>query len=378
MQLKSRKNTILIVSCIFIIIGIFLAGLWPLNFFQKNSVSWLHEKNGVALKQYGIIYSKNTIDRDIFKGNEISVELVLHTRRESGCRILSWYDTETGFEDLIIRQWKSHLIIHCRNSDSYNIEKYRKIGFRYLLPIDSTVVITITSDKTGSAVYFNGRPKRTDKNFTLASDNRLSGKQLIFGNAPTGVSHWIGDISGCAIYNVSLKKDQVLDNYKKWKENGTLSIQEDQVMLYRFDERSGTVINNTISSDYSLVIPERFCILKRNILTLSWKQFYFRRSTILDIFLNILGFIPLGFFLALYVSETKSTSKRTIYLTTLLSGFCVSLMIEFLQIYLPSRDSSLLDLLLNTAGAFLGISLLHFSLLFDGPYLVFGSGRKLR
>ncbi len=367
MQLKSRKNIILTLLCVSISIGIFLAGLWPLNFFQQNSVSWLHEKDGVALQRYGIIYSKDLIGNDIFKGNEITVELVLHTREESGCRILSWYDTETGFEDLIIRQWKSHLIIHCRNSNSHNIEKYKKIGFRYALPIDSTVFVTITSDEISTTVYFNGKLKRTDKNFALAADNRLSGKQLILGNDPTGKSHWIGDISGCAIYNKSLPGDQVLENYIKWKQNGAIPVQEGQVMHYLFDEHAGSVIANTVSSDYSLVIPKYLHILRRDILTLSWKQFHFKRSTILDIFLNILGFIPLGFFFALYVSETKSTSKRTIYLTTLLTGFGVSLIIEILQTSLPSRSSSMLDLILNTAGTCIGLALLQFAFMFEGP-----------
>ena len=100
-------------------------------------------------------------------------------------------------------------------------------------------------------------------------------------------------------------------------------------------------------------------------LSLPRNLFKLNRSNILDIFLNILGFIPLGFFLAIGISETRFHSKKQIYLLTILCGFIISLIIEILQTFLPSRDSSMLDFMLNVIGTFIGVFILHIASFFE-------------
>jgi glycopeptide antibiotics resistance protein len=90
------------------------------------------------------------------------------------------------------------------------------------------------------------------------------------------------------------------------------------------------------------------------------------RTDKIDIFVNILGFIPLGFFFALYFSEMKRGSLGKIYGYTLFTGFLTGLCIELLQMYLPTRNSNCVDLCMNTLGIFIGIALLHFSFQFEG------------
>ncbi|MFX7724223.1 VanZ family protein, partial [Acinetobacter baumannii] len=67
---------------------------------------------------------------------------------------------------------------------------------------------------------------------------------------------------------------------------------------------------------------------------------------------NLIGYAPLGFLLALALLRTGWTRGAVWWAT--LAGSLLSLAMEFLQIYLPRRVPSNLDLVLNAAGTWLG------------------------
>ena len=71
-----------------------------------------------------------------------------------------------------------------------------------------------------------------------------------------------------------------------------------------------------------------------------------------DIGANLLGYVPLGFLLAL--SSLRSGRKLWPVTLAVLAGTALSLVMETLQSYLPSRIPSNLDLALNATGAWLG------------------------
>ena len=71
-----------------------------------------------------------------------------------------------------------------------------------------------------------------------------------------------------------------------------------------------------------------------------------------DLAINVAGYAPLGFLLALALLRT---GRGLLAVPLALgAGAVLSLLLEFLQIYLPQRVPSNLDLVLNMAGAFLG------------------------
>jgi len=74
-----------------------------------------------------------------------------------------------------------------------------------------------------------------------------------------------------------------------------------------------------------------------------------------DVGINIVGFIPLGFFSVAYFSTARA-GRHAVAMAILL-GFLTSLAIEVLQAYLPTRDSGINDLVTNTCGTGLGVLL---------------------
>jgi len=73
----------------------------------------------------------------------------------------------------------------------------------------------------------------------------------------------------------------------------------------------------------------------------------------LDAFLNVLLFVPYGFGLAGKFRE-RGTPRLTTLGYVLAAGALLSYAVEFLQIYIPERDSGWGDVLTNSLGAFVG------------------------
>jgi len=73
----------------------------------------------------------------------------------------------------------------------------------------------------------------------------------------------------------------------------------------------------------------------------------------LDIFENVLLFLPLGFTFTGYLKHKRVRALAALTAVVFLS-LCLSYAIEVLQLYLPGRFTSITDVLSNTAGAGLG------------------------
>ena len=71
-----------------------------------------------------------------------------------------------------------------------------------------------------------------------------------------------------------------------------------------------------------------------------------------DVISNVLGYMPLGFLLAL--SALRTYRRKRAITMAVFAAAALSLVLESLQSFLPERVSSNLDLFLNVAGAFLG------------------------
>lgn len=92
-------------------------------------------------------------------------------------------------------------------------------------------------------------------------------------------------------------------------------------------------------------------VLPWDFLSAPWPQYW----TGFDLLSNVLGYAPLGFLLALSVLRSRRGTHAVLRST--LASWGLSLLLESLQVYLPARVPSNVDLALNGVGAWGGAAL---------------------
>jgi VanZ like family len=137
--------------------------------------------------------------------------------------------------------------------------------------------------------------------------------------------------------------------------------------LYRFAERSGNAIHDESAGGNALLVPHRYFNPRPRFLVPVWESFRspwegaWTWSYWSDVIINICGFVPFGFLLAGWLSIARPNWYT--FATSVGIGFAVSLTIESTQYFLPTRDSSMTDLLTNTLGTILGVVLFSLPLI---------------
>jgi hypothetical protein len=351
-----------------ICVGMLITGLWPFDFRPLNNVMWLSDRNGINFYGYGMVISSGSWNEEhtLFPDKSISLELWLRPLTETSSlpSIITLYDERTPYV-FFVGQWRSHLAIRSRTDDLAARKpgkSYQEVGLSNGLLKDVDTFITITSGPEGTAIYQNGVRAKIYPRHRLLSGYKGEPVRLILGNAHSSGSYWTGYLSGLAIYNRMLKPQQVAHNYNDWIHKGHPSDTDNgRIALYLFDERKGLIVNNRDGSDNQLVIPEIFKPAKLTVLSTPWwhDDFQWNRSFFQDVAVNIIGFIPFGFFFGGLLMKTRGFRMSAMYMITVLLGFAFSLAIELLQVYLPTRDSSLLDLICNVVGTLLGVIIFH-------------------
>jgi len=240
-----------------------------------------------------------------------------------------------------------------------NTKRYSEIGVENVLRRDTTNLIAVTSDQETTDIYINGNLEKSFPHFSLIpKDKQLSG-HLVLGNSPEGTNPWNGSILGLSIYGGILTREELLNHFDAWQQRRELLFTNTSklIALYLFDEHNIEKIRDHSDAHNDLLIPTRFYPLRRIILGLPPKGEWFSRWNLIDIAVNILGFVPFGFFLSAWLQQPKKLAASRSYLFSVLLGACISLAIELLQAYLPTRDSSLMDVFSNVMGTVTGVFL---------------------
>src|SRR3984957_823528 len=374
MRRDGMGKLLLRLVCAFVLGGILVAGLWPFH-APQNQVSWLGQRNGLSFGKYGSIVSAG-----IFKTPErpadgsCSLEIWLEPARvRSSGTILAFYLPENQVIPFAMRRSLGDLVLQRPGPDSSHRRKKVKVYIDDVFGRQQPVLVSISSGQSGTTVYADGVLVRKVSTFRLSSAD-FNGR-LIAGNSPVTTDNWSGQLRGLAIYDRELTADEVSNHFADWTRGSPVDLAGDShtIALYRFDENGGRVAHNRIDTATDLLIPERFFLLHQKFLERPWDEYRPDWNYWKDVGINIAGFIPLGFFFCTYfwlVQRLKYPTSLTIAM-----GFLVSLTIEVLQAFLPTRNSGMTDLITNTFGTAVGVILCRWALRLEvDPLEVPGAG----
>ena len=354
------QRTVLAVICLCILIGILVAGLWPFH-APANQVSWGSQGNGLRFGQHGSVVSVGPLGTSQSRAeNACSIEIWVQPKRvDSGGTILAFYRPNRRVIPFSLLQYVSGLELKQEDQSGRKSRIYVDGIFSRPQP----VFLSISSGKNGTAIYVDGALVEKSENFEFSSQD-LSG-EFILGNAPSSSNNWSGQVKGLAVYDHELTATEVSKHFTSWTKSRQPDLEKTEGLIagYLFDEGKGSIVPNRVNSSANIVIPKRYFVIHEQFLEQSWYEFHSSWSYWQDVGINIAGFIPFGFFFHAYFSVVGKF--RRVSLFTIALGFAVSLTIELLQGFLPTRDSSMTDLCTNTLGTVLGALFCAWSIKFN-------------
>lgn len=352
--------------CLALCLTFLLVGLWPFEFFPENKVHWVgdpiglrfrggsegldHEAGGLAFTPHPLIGS--------VRNSSFSIEIKLRCNREprsSVPGILVFCDEEKK-PSLFLGQWKSCLIVRRFNNDIPRGRKWKEASICSALTAGATRLITLVTNESGSVFYVDGKvQKRFPRLSLMPEPGSLGGHYLLLGNTPESTNGWMGDILGVALYDRSLSDEEVMESYHSWgrSEEGVRKKKEGLFLHYGFQKISGEKVEDYSGRGNDLLIPSH-AKFKSRVLAPVDIAAVSRGYLIRDVLINIIGFIPLGFFLCIFLAGRTNLSIPIIASAATLGGAAISLFIELVQSQIPVRTSSATDLMSNALGAGLG------------------------
>lgn len=344
---------------------ILVAGIKHEGFPLANKVSWIGVQPGIRFDSCGIAFTK-PFNNAILAGsndlNRFSIEIALNPANYQSDKfnfILSFHNGKDS-EQLVMGQWRSHFIV--MNGDDYaHKRKTRRITVDVGVLSPQARFVTVASSAEGTRIYLDGVAMRTQKNLMLkipSGENTM----LLVGNSVYGENGWQGDIYGLALYNFPLSSQKVVHHFTLWSENKSFSFAkvDKPFFLYLFDEVEERRAFEHAGSKRHLEIPSRIRIPEKRFLTITLQDFNLNSGMITDVIVNFVGFMPFGFILLTVFIRLGGAYEKHATLITVALCFSVSLGLEFLQAWIPSRSSHLLDLALNTLGAWMGTLVCRF------------------
>ena len=338
--------------CLAVLATILTLGLWPFH-VPANDAAWLNDRSGLEFRGTSTAISSGVLQ--IPKSGEESggsLEIWLRPGRIWDSSTFVAFCSPGNPLQLLLRQSQTDLEIQTTENHGWRaatVKLYVNDVFRKA----RSVFVTIASGAQETSIYVDGVLVITARQFRLSAKH-FTGR-LVVGDSPGQQDSWRGQLFGLAVYHRELKPSQAIHHFLAWTRAGRPGTVEDErnVALYLFDERAGKVAHNAAGPGLDLEIPKKYVVVDKIFLEPFWREFSLSRNYLAAALKNIVGFIPLGFCFYSYLTTLRVKRAR---LATVILGTTVSVIIEVLQAYLPTRDSGTTDIFTNTFGTWLGIA----------------------
>ncbi len=352
-SIQIRKRSPLVgFLCLAVLAIILVAGLWPFR-APKNDVAWIPNSDGLFFGRHGSAVSNGSFSA---AAPAQTLEIAFEPAHSKGRRTILAFD---GAQDrrgsFSLQQDGRAFIVHRLNVDTSGVSRLAETLFPGVLSPNKAVVAAIVLTPTDTTVYLDG---------VRAGKSQISGVvtggfagRIVLANALTASDSWSGKISNFAIYNDQLSPQQIAQDFSTWQQGSSLDGNRipPPAAVYRFNERTGTVVRNDVDASTNLTIPTRYFVLHPEFLSLPWHHYHPNFAYWEDVAVNIAGFIPFGFLLSSYFSQEHPVRNPMLLVIAL--GFFTSLFIEVSQAFLPTRDSGVNDLITNTLGTAIGVAM---------------------
>jgi len=372
------SNRLLTLSCLFLLLGILLFGLWPFWYAPPNHAEITEDPGAIRFQRNGeqakldaggLAYTPQPLTwQNPHRSDAGSLTLEISARPSCqfkwGLGLLVALCDQNDSIKLLLAQWKTHLVIRTFFFPSKR-GSYTEIGLKDVLIHDQTSFITVTSDESKTVLYVNGQMNREVANISLFPRNTdFSVYRLYFGNDLSLAHPWSGELHGFALYDRALTPAEAAASFIQWSGAAAHPLSMDRskaIVRYAFDTtislEDGMTVRDLAGGRNPLLvsatIPFKKPLLDHSPL---------RSNGTMDTIVNLLGFIPFGVFFACWFSQVARRTPFWSCAAAVACGFLVSLFIEVQQSFMPTRSSSLNDLICNTVGTILGAALFRCAL----------------
>ena len=328
------------------------------GFRLSNNTQWSDSETGLAFEGPSQAYTERFFTGfGPDSGIGLTIELAVHPKyfRKSSIGMLMMVHAGDADSQLAICQWRSSLII-MNGNDYSNQRRIPKIYFKLDPNRHEPNLITIVSNQTGTRLFQDGALKKSNKELVLRFPSGRARARLVVANSMAGSNSWAGTIMGLAFYDHGLEEDVIVRHFQMWRMERNFSAFKlhGPRLLYAFDEGQGKRVYNKLGDGLDLIVPAWIRVLQ--IKAPSWPRWedFGRPSSVKDVLVNFTGFMPFGFLFIATLSRLEGFKARRALLIALLGSFLLSLGVEIVQMWIPTRHASMLDLILNTLGGGFG------------------------
>ncbi len=335
------------------------AGLNPKGYNFRNNVKWAEDGQGIGFEIHGTACTEPFITKDLaatFNAEGFTLEIALNglERPQEGFAFIAQFHAGDEESQLVLGQWADNLIM--MNGNDY---QHRLRTPRISMKLPSATVgdhfFAVTSGPGGTRFYLDGRIVSEKAGLVLNIPGAREQGRLVLGNSAYGINPWQGIVRGLALHQGVLDVRQIQRDGEQ-RHNATVVSSADlknAVLFYDFTGTIGQVAQNRAATGRDLHFFRSDVIIERRFFESPFHQFEFNRSFVSDTIVNLFGFIPFGLALSLVLHGFGIGRRRNVVIV-ILAAAVLSFGIELVQAWMPSRSSSALDLILNSAGGFLG------------------------
>ena len=323
------------------VLGIGVLTLYPFNFRQRNNAV---AADGLSIMPPGTAYTLHSHEA-LSSLYQFTILLDVTPEVEDLNRVGRILSSAKDFssQNFAIAQWHNSLNIQFFSRES---RQFNEMTVNDVFRKGKPVSIAITFNGATLRCYLNGIKKTERRTGPMALTLWDAAYPLVVGTDPNGTMQWEGVLHTAAIFDRAFKGSELQKPALIFKRYSS-------IIHYDFDRRQSPLIPSTGTDTGSLYIPALYQPYDR--ITL-FDTFHFlgrQRLYVRDIVANIIFFLPVGFFSATLFRRSFKKIISIIFLSAAI-GASLSITVELLQITLPSRYSSMIDVFSNTTGTALG------------------------